>query len=92
MSTEYAPRGVPPADPQPAEGLTDAVREQAQSVGEPARARPREQVDRRSNELGTRATSVTDAQWVAGASDYLEGTDGNRLLRNLESRGSDTGR
>jgi len=111
MSTEYATRGAPPSHPQSAEGLTDSVREQAQSVGEQARARAREQVERQSTDLGTRASSIAEdlrgvaehlrsqgkpgpaglveqaAQRLAGASHYLQATDGNRMLHDIEALG-----
>jgi len=111
MSTEYSMGGAPPHDEQAADGLVDRVQEQAQSVGAQARARTREQVDQRSSELGTRASSVAEdlrgvaehlrsqgksgpaglveqaARRVAGAGDYLQTTDGNRILHDVESLG-----
>ena len=110
MSTEYATEAEPSAGP-PAAGLTETVRDQAQSVGEKARAGVREEVDRRSTELGWRASNVAEdlrsvaehlrsqdkggaaglveqaAQRIAGASGYLQSTDGNRILYDVESLG-----
>jgi hypothetical protein len=111
MSTEYSMAGVPSSNQQAAEGLLDRAHEQAESVSAQARARTREQVEQRSSELGTRASSVAEdlrsvaehlrsqgksgpaglveqaAQRVAGAGDYLQGTDGNRILHDVESLG-----
>ena len=110
MNTDYSTGDAPSNDHDDAT-LVDQAREQAQSVGEQARARTREQVDQRSNELGTRASSMAEdlrsvaehlrsqgkggpaglveqaAQRVSGAGDYLQGTDGNRLLHDAEALG-----
>ena len=112
MSTEYATGGAPSSDdPQPprASWITRASRRSRWATQ--ARARTREQVDQRSSELGTRASSVAEdlrsvaehlrsqgktgpaglveqaAQRVAGAGDYLQGTDGNQILHDVESLG-----
>jgi hypothetical protein len=110
-TTEYSIGGAPRDDERAADGVVEQAREQAQSAAAQARARTREQVDRRSAELGTRASGVAAdlrsvaehlrsqgksgpaglveqaADRVAGAGDYLQRTDGERLLHDVESLG-----
>jgi len=111
MSTDYSVGSSPLGEDAAAEGPADRAREQAQSLADQARARTREQVDRGSRELGTRASSVAEdlrsvaehlrsqgkggpagvveqaAARVAGVGGYLQETDGDRILHDVEALG-----